>query len=65
MEYILKIESNFTDKNNGKKYRIGETVTFDEARAMELLRDSRNLVSLVTEKKVTKPRKTKNSKSLV
>lgn len=65
MEYILKIESGFTDKYNGKKYRIGETVQFDEARAIELLSDPRHLVSHVAEKKVTKTRKAKNGKSLV
>ena len=52
MEYVLKIKSNFTDKYTDKKYHIGETVTFDEARAIELMSDPRRLVALVIEEPV-------------
>lgn len=48
----LKIEIAFTDKNNGKNYKVGDVIEFDDARGKELLADSRKLVSL--DKKVVK-----------
>lgn len=45
----LKIEKEFTDKYTGKKYKVGDVVEFEEERAKELLSDSRELVSKVTE----------------
>lgn len=46
---ILKIEKEFTDKYNGKKYKIGDEVEFKEERAKELLSDDRALVSKAKE----------------
>lgn len=46
MKYKLNIEVDFSDKYTDEKYKIGDVVTFKEARAKELLADSRGLVSL-------------------
>lgn len=45
----LKINIEFKDKYNGKKYAEGEVVDFEDERAKELLTDKRNLVSEVKE----------------
>lgn len=45
----LKINIEFKDKYNGKKYAEGEVVDFEDERAKELLADKRNLVSKVKE----------------
>lgn len=64
----LKINIEFKDKYNGKKYAEGEVVDFEDERAKELLADKRNLVSEVKEeapksedktKTEAKPKKTK------
>lgn len=44
-KFKLKIEIGFCDKCTGVNYEIGDIVEFDEARAKELLVDSRKLVS--------------------
>lgn len=41
----LKIEVSFCDKYTNVSYKIGDVVEFKEARAKELLKDKRNLVS--------------------
>ena len=45
----LKINIEFKDKYNGKKYAEGEVVDFEDERAKQLLADERNLVSKVKE----------------
>lgn len=45
----LKINIEFKDKYNGRKYAEGEAVDFEDERAKELLADKRNLVSKVKE----------------
>lgn len=45
----LKIEKEFKDKYNDKKYKIGDKVEFEEERAKELLSDPRELVSKTEE----------------
>lgn len=46
MSYKLNIEKQFTDRENGKLYRVGEVVKFTNARGEQLLKDPRKLVSL-------------------
>lgn len=43
----LKIEKEFKDKFTGEKYLVGSEVDFKDARAKELLSDSRGLVSKI------------------
>lgn len=63
MKYKLNIEKEFTDKNTGKLYKVGDVVTFNEERATELLSDTRELVSLnekIEDKKSNKDKSDKN-----
>jgi hypothetical protein len=59
----LRIETEFTDKYTGKKYKVGSEVEFKDERANELLADPRKLVTLVKDettevlKKPTKKKK--------
>ena len=53
----LKIEKNFADKYDGKKYKAGSEVEFEDDRAKELLEDSRELVTQVKAKKPAKKSK--------
>lgn len=55
----LKINIEFKDKYNGKKYAEGEVVEFEDERAKELLADKRNLVSEVKEEAPKSEDKTK------
>ena len=55
----LKINIEFKDKYNGKKYAEGEVVDFEDERAKELLADKRNLVSEVKEEAPKSEDKTK------
>lgn len=57
----LKIEKEFTDKYTGKKYKVGDVIEFEEGRAKELLSDTRELVSKVTEE-AEKPAEKKPAK---
>lgn len=45
----LRIETEFTDKYNGKKYEVGSEVEFEDERAKELLNDNRSLVTKIKE----------------
>lgn len=66
MKYKLNIELAFTDKINGKKYKVGDVIEFDEARGKELLADSRKLVSLnkkIEDKKAEKEAEKKASEN--
>lgn len=47
----LKIEKVFTDKFTSETYAVGDVKDFEDARAKELLKDSRKLVSEVKEVK--------------
>lgn len=47
----LKIEKVFTDKFTSETYAVGDVKDFEDARAKELLNDSRKLVSEVKEVK--------------
>ena len=47
----LKIEKVFTDKFTSETYSVGDVKDFEDARAKELLEDSRKLVSEVKEVK--------------
>lgn len=47
----LKIEKVFTDKFTSETYAVGDVKDFEDARAKELLNDSRKLVSEVKEAK--------------
>lgn len=59
----LKIEKEFTDKFTGETYKVDDVKEFEEARAKELLADSRNLVTQVKdEKKEAKKPTSKKSK---
>lgn len=55
----LKINIEFKDKYNGKKYAEGEVAEFEDERAKELLADKRNLVSEVKEEAPKSEDKTK------
>lgn len=62
MEYELNIEHSFTDKVTDEFHKVGDVITVNEARAKELLADSRNLVTLkekIPSKKPTKKDTTK------
>lgn len=50
----LKIEKVFTDKFTSETYAVGDVKDFEDARAKELLNDSRKLVSEVKEVKEVK-----------
>lgn len=56
----LKIEKEFKDKFTGEKYKAGSEVEFEDARAKELLADTRRLVTEVkdeSKKPAKKPKK--------
>ena len=59
----LKIEKEFTDKYTGKKYKVGSEVEFEDARAKELLGDSRQLVTQIKEASEEAPKKPAEKKT--
>lgn len=59
----LKIEKEFTDKFTGETYKVDDVKEFEEARAKELLSDSRNLVTQVKEDEKKEAKKSTSKKS--
>lgn len=55
----LKIEKEFKDKFTGEKYLAGSEVDFEDARAKELLSDTRELVTKVKEETKKPAKKSK------
>ena len=55
----LKIEKEFKDKFTGEKYKAGSEVEFEDARAKELLADTRELVTKVKDEPKKPAKKSK------